>query len=285
MRFTLLILSVTLFLFSCQQKETYIKHENGFEYLFYSQDKSANKPHVGDILVLSMEYYFNGDSLLFSSKELSNPFRMKLKRTKPIGETIDDALSLMHIGDSASFKLNASIFYTQTKKQDVPLNVKQDDQITFYVKLLRVISHEQFDKELEKKKIPDTVEQEQTLLESYLKTSGITVEPINSGLYFVEDIEGKGEKAKIGSQVTLHYSGYYINGKSFSSTYEMGKPFTFILGKDELINGFQEGILMMQKKGRYTLVIPSHLAYGSEGNSTIPPNKTLIFEIDIIDIK
>ena len=115
--------------------------------------------------------------------------------------------------------------------------------------------------------------------------SNITEEPTNSGMYFIEEIEGKGPKAKRGSQVTLHYLGYYINGESFSSTYDSGKPFTFVLGKDDLVAGFQEGVSKMQEKGHYKLVIPSYLAYGKEGNSVVPPNKTLIFEIDVLSIK
>lgn len=280
----LLIITLLIGLASCQDTQEYTQHEKGFEYLFYHQNQNAEKPRLGDVMVLSMEYFFNGDSLLFSSKELSNPFRMKLKRTVPTGQTIDDALSLLHIGDSVSFKVNANLFYTQTKKQDVPLNVKQNDYITFYVKLLSVVNQEQFE-QIRVKKEPDTIEREQELLERYLQMSNITVEPTNSGLYFVENIEGKGELAKIGNRVSVHYSGYFIDGKGFSSTYESGKPFTFILGKDDLIAGFQEGIGMMQKKGHYTLVIPSHLGYSKEGNESIPPNKTLIFEIDVLDIR
>ena len=272
---------------SCEHSEKYIQHEKGFEYLFYTHNESAAKPQLGDIMVLDMKYYLHGDSLLFSSRELSSPFRMKLKRTAPVGETIDDALSLLHIGDSASFKLNASNFYRITKQREIPLHIKQSDIIVFYVKLVKLIKREEFEKakqkQIESEEI--TEEEEDKLLKRYLQMSNITVEPTNSGLYFVENNKGNGPKAKNGNEITLHYSGYFINGKSFSSTYEIGKPFTFILGKTDLIAGFEEGISMMQKKGHYTLVIPSYIAYGQEGNETIPPNRTLIFEIDILDIK
>jgi len=286
MKYLLILISIFT-LFSCENSEKYIQHEKGFEYLFYTHNESAEKPKLGDIMVLDMKYYLHGDSLLFSSRELSNPFRMKLKRTTPVGETIDDALSLLHIGDSASFKLNASNFYRITKQREVPMGIKQSDIIIFYVKLVKLIKKEKFEQEIIKnaEQEANTPEEEEKLLKRYLQMSNITVEPTNSGLYFVEDIKGKGAQAKNGSEVTLHYSGYFINGKSFSSTYEIGEPFTFTLGKTELISGFEEGISMMRKKGHYTLVIPSYLAYGQEGNETIPPNKTLVFEIDILDIK
>jgi len=283
MKQTLIILGFFL-LFSCGNKTTYTKHEKGFEYLFYTHNEDATKPKVNDVMVLNMDYYFNDDSLLFSSSELSTPFRMKLKRSVPTGETIDDALSLLHIGDSASFKINANLFYTITKKVDVPLNVKLSDQITFYVKLKEIISYEKFQNQKIKPR-NDTPKDEQRLLKRYIEMSNITVEPTHSGLYFIEDIKGKGEKPKIGDKITLNYSGYYVNGESFTSTYESGKPSVFTLGKDDLIPGFQEGISMMQKGGHYTLIIPSYLAYGEMGNELIAPNKTLIFEIDILDIR
>jgi len=284
MKYIFSIVAFTLLL-ACQNTSTkFTKHEMGFEYLFHTQDKTADKPKIGDILVLNMSYYYNGDSLLFSTQELNTIYRMKLKKSQVNGETIDDALAMMHIGDSASFKVNANLYYALTKKQNVPLKVKQSDFITFHVKIKSVIDRKKYQDEVDKRE-KISPEKEEELLKRYLKMSNITVEPTNSGLYFVEDIKGDGAKAKHGKEVTLHYSGYFINGKSFSSTYESGRPFTFILGKTDLIAGFEEGISLMQKKGRYTLVIPSHLAYGKEGNDRIPPNKTLIFEIDLIDIK
>lgn len=283
MKYLIIIFSL-LALNSCTQKE-FSLHEKGFEYLFHHQDPDNIKPELGDIMILNMDYYYNGDSLLFSTKELSTPFRMKLKKNMPTGETIDDALALMNIGDSASFKLNATLFYTITKHQKVPVKVKQDDQITFHVKLVRTIVKEKFEKEIRRKKQPDTIEKELDLLENYIKNSNITQEPTASGLYFIENQKGTGNKAKMGSQVTVHYSGYFINGENFSNTYESNQPFTFTLGKDELIAGFQEGILKMSGKGHYTLIIPSYIGYGSKGNQTIPANKTLIFEIDVLSIK
>lgn len=284
MKYILSLLTVFL-LFSCQETASHFtKHEMGFEYQFHKHDETASKPKMGDILVLDMDYYYNGDSLLFSTKELGRIYRMKLKKNKPTGETIDDALAMMHVGDSASFKVNANLYYTLTKQQDVPVKVKQDDNIVFHIKLKSIIDRQKYQEEKTKKE-KTSPEEEEVLLKRYLKMANISVKPTNSGLYFVEDIKGEGPKAKSGQEVTLHYSGYFINGKSFSSTYESGQPFTFVLGQTDLIAGFEEGISLMQKKGRYTLVIPSHIAYGKEGNDRIPQNKTLIFEINLLDIK
>lgn len=284
MKYIFSILAISL-LFSCQKTASnFTQHEMGFDYLFHVQDESAEKPQIGDILVLNMSYYYNGDSLLFSTRELDRIYRMKLKKNKPNGETIDDAIAMLHVGDSASFRVNATLYYSLTKRQDVPVKVKQTDYITFHIKLKSIIDREKYQDEIVKKE-KTSPEKEEELLKRYLKMANISVEPTNSGLYFVEDIKGEGPKAKSGKEITLHYSGYFIDGRSFSSTYESGKPFTFILGQTDLIAGFEEGISLMQKKGQYTLVIPSYIAYGKEGNDRIPPNKTLIFEIALLDIK
>jgi FKBP-type peptidyl-prolyl cis-trans isomerase len=268
---------------SCQQ-DKFIKHEKGFEYLFFEQNQNNKKPKLGDVMVLNMSYSLNNDSLLFSSEMLNNPFRMKLKKNKPNGATIDDALSLMHMGDSACFILNANLFYTLTKKQKVPMNITHQDKIYFYVKLKEVVNYEDFVKQRSTPKA-NTPEEEMLLLDRYLKMGNIQAKPLASGLYFIEDIAGQGPLPKYGQTISLHYNGYFVNGQGFSNTYESGKPFDIVFGKTDLIKGFEEGLSMMKNKGHYTLIIPSHLAYGSEGNQSIPANKTLIFEIDILNIE
>ncbi len=97
--FILGFISVVL-LWSCQQNK-FQKHEQGFEYIMFESYPDSTKPKIGDVIVLSMDYYLNNDSLLFSSKELGNPFRMKLKRSNPMGATIDDAIAT----DTKSLKI------------------------------------------------------------------------------------------------------------------------------------------------------------------------------------
>ncbi|MBN2668178.1 MAG: FKBP-type peptidyl-prolyl cis-trans isomerase, partial [Bacteroidales bacterium] len=169
--------------------------------------------------------------------------------------------------------------------QNAPVGLKQSDEIYFYVRLKNVIDYDHFIEEKNSKELPNTKEEETKLLERYIKMSNIEVPPTNSGLYFIEDLAGQGELPQRGQIMTLNYLGYFINGESFSNTYETRRPFNVKLGEDDLISGFQEGLMKMKAKGHYTLVIPSHLAYGEEGTKTIPPNTTLIFEIDVISIQ
>jgi len=279
------LLGLIVLLASCQnKKEKWQLHEKGFEYIIHQHKKEAKKPKVGDILVLNLSYYTENDSLIFSSNELNTPFRMKLKKTKPTGETIDDALAMMSIGDSMSFKINANLFYTVTRKQKAPKWVKMNDKFIFHVRLKNVFDYNKYLKSKEKKE-QHSAKQERKELQKYLELGNITVDTTKSGLYYIEEIKGNGTKAEKGDSVWLNYIGTFLSGEPFSNSYKTGRPFAFVLGKDDVIQGFTEGVSMMKEQGRATLIIPSKLAYGTKGNHIIPPYTALVFDIELVKVK
>ena len=107
-----------------------------------------------------------------------------------------------------------------------------------------------------------------------------------SGLKYTEIKEGSGTAATNGKKVMVHYVGTLENGKVFDSSLNTNQPLNFILGSGEMIPGFDEGILNMKVGGRRKLVIPPNLAWGSEGaQGVIPPNATVIFDIELLDVK
>ena len=84
----------------------------------------------------------------------------------------------------------------------------------------------------------------------------------------------------------MHYTGKLENGKKFDSSHDRGSPFAFVLGEGRVIKGWEEGLSSMKIGGKRTLIIPAYLAYGSKGaGNVIPPNATLIFEVELIDIQ
>jgi len=103
----------------------------------------------------------------------------------------------------------------------------------------------------------------------------------------VKDLEeGSGPAAKKGDEVTVQYVGVgYESGKQFDASWDRGEPFTFTLGGNGVIQGWEQGVEGMKAGGRRELVIPPDLAYGSEGAGTIAPNATLVFVIDLLAIK
>ena len=109
---------------------------------------------------------------------------------------------------------------------------------------------------------------------------------LESGLRYLDHIEGKGEIAKTGNTVFVHYSGYLADGTKFDSSHDRGQPFSFPLGGGRVIQGWDQGVVGMKIGGKRTLIIPPDLGYGERGaGGVIPPNATLMFEIELLDLK
>ncbi|GBF49022.1 FKBP-type peptidyl-prolyl cis-trans isomerase [Leptospira ryugenii] len=96
---------------------------------------------------------------------------------------------------------------------------------------------------------------------------------------------GLGKEATRGTEVTVHYVGKLTNGKIFDSSLDRGKPFVFNLGQGQVIQGWEKGIQGMKEGGKRTLTIPPNLGYGSRAVGPIPPNSTLIFDVELLKVK
>jgi FKBP-type peptidyl-prolyl cis-trans isomerase len=114
------------------------------------------------------------------------------------------------------------------------------------------------------------------------------VEPYStaSGLKIREDKVGTGPVASAGNLVQVHYTGWLENGTKFDSSLDRGTPFEFKLGAGQVIKGWDEGVAGMKVGGKRQLIIPSGLGYGPNGaGSVIPPNATLIFDVELLGVK
>lgn len=108
----------------------------------------------------------------------------------------------------------------------------------------------------------------------------------SSGLFYKIINKGNGKKAEKGKTVSVHYKGMLTDGTVFDSSYKRKEPIEFSLGRGQVIEGWDEGIGLLQVGDKARFVIPSHLAYGDRGaGGVIPPKATLIFDVELMDVK
>ena len=121
------------------------------------------------------------------------------------------------------------------------------------------------------------------------RVSGTSTEPSSDSgptELVIEDLEeGDGDEAIVGSSVGVHYTGWLTDGKKFDSSVDKNRPFTFQLGAGQVIKGWDFGVATMKVGGKRQLKIPGNLAYGQRGfPGVIPPNATLVFDVELLEI-
>ena len=111
-----------------------------------------------------------------------------------------------------------------------------------------------------------------------------------SGLQIIDTVVGKGATPKRGQICVMHYTGWLyengVKGKKFDSSVDRNEPFSFPIGTGQVIRGWDEGVATMKVGGKRTLIIPPALGYGAAGaGGVIPPNATLIFDVELLQVK
>jgi len=106
------------------------------------------------------------------------------------------------------------------------------------------------------------------------------------GLKIEKLAEGNGAAPKAGDKVVVHYTGWLTNGTKFDSSVDRGQPFVFTIGRGQVIKGWDEGVATMKVGDKARLTIPPELGYGARGaGGVIPPNATLIFEVELLEVR
>jgi peptidylprolyl isomerase len=186
---------------------------------------------------------------------------------------IEEGLSLMHLGDKAILLIPSGLAYGTNSSTNVPAN----SIIRFEIELTDIN--------------PSYAVPDDNLLTRYLTKNNITTaQKQASGLYFIPTtVNTTGTPVTAGKRVYVLYTGKFLNGKVFdSSAQHNNTPYDFTVGATPrgAIAGFDEGVTLMRKGEKATLLIPSALAYGARGSdNVIPPNTALIFDIEVVDVK
>lgn len=219
---------------------------------------SGETAQPGDLVTVHYTGWLEDGTKFDSSLDHGRPFQFKLG----VGQVIqgwDEGVAGMRVGGKRRLTIPPELAYGDQEVGNglIPAN----SQLTFEVELLGITP------------IPSEP----------ADTSNVTVNTTDSGLKYADLVVGEGPEVGPGNLVAVHYTGWLEDGTKFDSSLDRGEPIVLQLGQGQVIEGWEEGLTGMKVGGKRQLIIPPSLAYGEEGaGGVIPPNATLIFDVELV---
>jgi len=284
--------------------------KTGLEYKIIKKTPAVGvSPKLGDYVEMNIKVHV-GDSMLFDSRKVNGgkPVYFPIQKPTFTSDPVQGFM-MMKAGDSAVFYVRVDSL--KSAGQNMPPWINMSDKLQYDVKLVSVTDavkgKAKADKlaaeakvENEKRNAVARAEAEQhakaqlviddKILTDYFTQNHISATKTASGLYYTITSQGAGDNAHSSQTVTVNYTGKTLDGKTFDSNIDSNfhhvTPFTFTLGKHQVIEGWDEGIPMIKKGGKGTLYIPSPMAYGERSPApSIPANGILVFDVEVTDVK
>lgn len=279
---------------------------SGFEYEVI-ENTDNEMAQDGEFLVLNMQFVDQSDSVWVNTVEDGLP-RVIIKQDsvwKESGRPLEEMLLEAGPGDSLKITLPSKELF---KGGQMPQGVAPEDEFTIYVGVNDVLTQEEFQawqqdmmqKQQAKaeQKQAQQLETDKQIIQRYLEENNIDAQTTESGLSYVIKEKGTGASAEPGDTVRVNYAGYVLGGEYFDTSIEEIAqkegifmpnreygPFTFTLGQQQVIQGWDEGIALLNEGGKATLYIPSPLAYGPRQRSeVIGANSILVFDVELVEV-
>ena len=270
-------------LVGCNKNKVEVKE--GVKIQFHSHDDKARKLKDGDIVSFLIKIKTGSDSLLQEQIDATKPARDMIAAAGQDGYkgSLRDGLRLLSLGDSAT--IYVPVDSIGKSGQQLPPFLKKGTDIKYTVKILKVQTKAEFDKDMavEQAKVKADAETRKAqlpqLMADYVKKSGMLFKTTASGLQYAVKTEGTGDSPKNGDVCKCNYVGKFMDGKIFDQNKNMDMPI------GGMIPGFNEALLMMKKGGKATFLIPPAIGYGEQGQGPIPGNSPLVFEVELLDFK
>ncbi len=289
------------------KKGEYTKGEGGLEYQVYSKGKdgkyevkenvsTTDTSKVGQVMTMQQVVMNEKDSVLFSTYTSKRP-AMAMIQASPYKGSLESALLMLAPGDSGVFRMSADTLFAKSYKQPLPPFLKPGSKIIFRIKAENIQSKEQAMVDQQKmqeemmKEMQAHAEKQVAVddqnLQKYITDNNLKPQKTPSGLYYIITQKGNGPMPKAGQIVAVNYRGTTLDGKEFdSSAKHGGVPYEFQIGQGQVIRGWDEGIMLLNKGTKATLLIPSTMAYGAQGSGPdIPADASLRFDVELVDIK
>jgi FKBP-type peptidyl-prolyl cis-trans isomerase FkpA len=270
-------------LVGCNQNRVEVKE--GVKIQIHSHDDKAKKLKEGDIVSFLIRIKTSSDSLLQESIDVSKPAR---DMVQPVGQagykgSLQDGLRLLSVGDSAT--IYVPVDSIAKAGGQLPPFLKKGTDIKYSIKILKVQSKAEFEKDMAAEQAKAKVESDARkaqlpqLIADYVKKTGLSFKTTASGLQYTVAQEGTGNSPKNGDVCKCNYVGKFLDGKIFDQNKGIDMPI------GGMIPGFNEALMLMKKGGKATFVIPPAIGYGEQGGGPIPGNTPLVFEVELLDFK
>ncbi|WP_052144355.1 FKBP-type peptidyl-prolyl cis-trans isomerase [Sphingobacterium sp. SYP-B4668] len=298
----LLLSAVALLSTACQN---FKKGDGGLEYKIVN-DNGAEKAKAGDLLSVDMIIKSDRDSVLNSTYDIGLPQIVNIAPDSIPGLYKGDYNSMFKFlgeGDSAVFHLNVD---TMAAKMSQPKVEFADKYVTFTIKVRKHFKkgtltdsalYADINKYMEGQ-LEGLKKAEEGKISTYIKSNKLDPKKTASGLQYVIKDQGKGAKVAVGDTVVVNYTGTLTSGKVFdTNNAEVAKkekmhnamrqyePIRFRVGHDPVIQGWTEGMQLLNKGGKATFIVPSQLGYGERyQGGPIPPYAPLVFEVELVDV-
>jgi len=276
------------------------KGEGGLLYNIIT-DKSGPSIMPGDFVSINFIIKNDADSVLVSSYEMGHQVPQIIQKPQFKGD-IYAGIAMLSEGDSAIIKLNIDSI---SKGHPKPPGFK-GKYVVYTIKVEKVIAKGNLSDQVFAgryqaylKSLADEARKEEPVrIKKYIADNNLKATQTASGLDYVITKEGSGAKPVPGDTVVVNYIGKYLNGKVFETSVKAEaqkaklpinpmnpyKPIRFPIGVKGMIQGWDEGLQLLNKGSKATLILPSSLAYGEQGNGQIQPFTPLIFDVELVDI-
>jgi peptidylprolyl isomerase len=242
------------------EEEAYTTTESGLQYYVLEEGEGVS-PEEGQLVEVHYTGWLTDGTKFDSSLDQGQPFRFLLEEGQLIPGW-NEGIEAMKVGGKRQLVIPPELAYGEEGTGGI---IPPNATLIFEVELLDVQPGPPEE--------PTPVEEE-----AYTTTE--------QGLQYYDIVEGEGAAAAEGQMISLHYTGWLTDGTRFDSSISRGQPLIILLGSQQVIEGWSEGLPGMRVGGKRQLVIPPELAYGEQGaGDVIPPNATLIFEIELLNVQ
>jgi len=259
--------------------------DTGLEYKFLIQNSGVKKPQLGEVMYLDYQVQNSEGDYIYqtsvSKKGLPDVISLEMPKYK--GDYFE-ALSMMSLGDSATFLINADSFFYYHLQSNVPPDIKSGTKLVLTIRLLDILSIDQSEERKNQEKLAQ-YNAEYDAMESFIAKHKLVVKTTEEGIKYKIDKFNSNSRIAVGDIVLMNYKGSLLNGTEFISTYAVNQPQEFEMGKEYEIDFYNMVLPLLGEKEKGTFIIPFVYAFAEKGvKEKVPPFATVVYEIEILKV-